>query len=202
LRRTGQDAYRGQAFWRDGDGWNVSLSDAKGTWYDHRDGEGGGIVDLVAKIRGGSRADALHWCADLAGVPLDDKPFTAADRRRWAAERRALEHDLPAAKYWQRTAIVLCDEKLLGLKAALFDPIADAPGPGEIGEWTHERSRLSKLDGAALVNVYREALRREPCVTAGLVRWARDRGRAEVQALCRYLEFPQSVAVTYLRGAA
>jgi hypothetical protein len=138
----------------------------------------------------------------LAGISLDDRPLSAEDRARWAAERRAMERDLPAARYWQRAAIVLCDEKLVDLKSRLFDPIAEMPGPGEIGEWTHERSRLSKLDGAPLVDVYREAARREPQLTAGMVRWARDRGRAEGQALCRYLEFPQSVAATYLRGAA
>jgi excisionase family DNA binding protein len=42
----------------------------------------GGILDLVISIRGGSRADALRWCADLAGVPLNDKPLSAEDRAR------------------------------------------------------------------------------------------------------------------------
>src|SRR2546426_428714 len=50
---------RGRAFWRDGDGYHVSLSDPKGTWYDHSRGEGGGILDLISLARGCSRADAL-----------------------------------------------------------------------------------------------------------------------------------------------
>lgn len=84
--------------------------------------------------------------------------------------------------------MALCDEKLTELKSRLFDPLADAPGPDEIAEWTREHARLSRLDGADLVRAYREALRREPRVTAGMVRWARDRERTEIRALLRYLE--------------
>src|SRR5438046_2905840 len=64
-RRTGRDTWRAAAAWRDGSGFNVALNDAKGTWYDHRDRIGGGLVDLVQSVRGGSRQDALKWCADL-----------------------------------------------------------------------------------------------------------------------------------------
>jgi hypothetical protein len=203
-RGLGIEPCRGRirAPWRETADFNVSISDEKNCWHDFVTGEAGGLLDFVMKVRGGARADALRWCADLAGVPLDDSPFTAADRARWARERRALERDLPIAKYWRRTAVLLCDEKLVVLKASAFDPTADAPAPVEIADWTREQARLSRLDGATLVQVYREAARREPAVTAGMVRWARDRERAEAQALCRYLEFPQSVAATYLRGAA
>jgi hypothetical protein len=189
-RALGVEPHHGRiaAPWRETRDRNVTLSDEKNCWHDFVTGDGGGLVDLVVKIRGGTRADALLWCADLAGVPLDDKPFTAADRARWARERRAMERDLPAARYWRRTAVLLCDEKLVVLKASAFDPTADAPAPGEIAEWTREHARLNRLDGAALVDSYREAARREPQLTAGLVRWARERERIEVRALIEYLE--------------
>jgi hypothetical protein len=88
LRPAGQGKYRGQAFWRDGDGWCIAVDDARGTWFDHRDAIGGGVLDLVAHVRGGDRQDALKWLAALAGVALDDRPLCQADRAAWARERR------------------------------------------------------------------------------------------------------------------
>ena len=32
---------RGMAFWRDGDGYNIALNEAKGCYYDHAHGQGG-----------------------------------------------------------------------------------------------------------------------------------------------------------------
>jgi len=39
---------------------------------DHRDGLGGGILDLIQQVRGGSRGEALRWLADMRGFTLDD----------------------------------------------------------------------------------------------------------------------------------
>lgn len=66
--------HRGRAFWRNGDGWSISLDDAKGAWFDHRDSAGGGIVSLVVKARECSRVEALKWLAELAGEQLDGQP--------------------------------------------------------------------------------------------------------------------------------
>jgi hypothetical protein len=100
---------RGKAFWRDGDGWNVSLSDAKGAWFDHRDGIGGGVLDLVAHVRGGARQDALRWCADLAGVPLDAKPLSAADKHLWAVRCREAERVEREAGYFVDAAHAMAE---------------------------------------------------------------------------------------------
>ncbi len=79
---------RARAFYRDGaNNHAVALSDAKGAWFDHRDGCGGGVLDLVQRVLGYSRADALRWLADLAGMPLADRPMDAADRRRYVRAR-------------------------------------------------------------------------------------------------------------------
>src|SRR5215472_11919197 len=86
LRRAGKDRYRGRGFWRNGDGWNISLDDSRGAWFDHRDAVGGGVLDLIVHVRGGSRQDALRWLADYQGTPLDDRPLSAAERARMAAE--------------------------------------------------------------------------------------------------------------------
>jgi hypothetical protein len=101
-RRTGQDTCRAPAIWRAGDGFNVSMDDARGLWHDFTTGEGGGVPDLVGRIRGSSRADALRWSADLAGVPIEDEPLPAEKRDRWAREWQQLERNLPAARYLPR----------------------------------------------------------------------------------------------------
>ena len=38
---------RGKAFWRGGDGYSIALDLEKDTWFDHRDGHGGGVRALV-----------------------------------------------------------------------------------------------------------------------------------------------------------
>ena len=70
-RRVGSDAWRGAAVWRGGDGLNVSLNDTLNVWHDFTANEGGGVLDLVVRIRGCSRQDALRWLADFTGILLD-----------------------------------------------------------------------------------------------------------------------------------
>jgi hypothetical protein len=90
LDRTGR---RGVAHWRRGMNFSVALNDQKGAWHDHVTGEGGGMVDLVVAVHGGTRREALEWLAALAGVELS--PQTREQARNWAREAqettRALE---------------------------------------------------------------------------------------------------------------
>src|ERR1017187_9972046 len=178
---------RGRAFWREGDGYNVSLNDAKSTWFDHAAAEGGGLLALIQRVRGVTPADALRWCADLAGIALDSTPLSAADGARWAAERLEIERHLPAALHWRRAAVNRVEGVLMYLKAGLFDPTVEQPAPGEIAEWTRDLARLNALTGAALVQTYRAAMKREPESTAGMVRRARQMERAEVRALLQLM---------------
>ena len=63
--RTGQE-------WRWGrmGSLSVVIGGAKaGMWFDHETGDGGGLVDLVAREKGFSRTDALDWTADRIGMP-------------------------------------------------------------------------------------------------------------------------------------
>jgi hypothetical protein len=83
---------RGQAWWRKGDGWSVSLSDDRGAWYDYRDSIGGGILDLIRHVRGGTRGQALRWLADAMGIELDgNTPLSPKQRQCYARAR----HDAP-----------------------------------------------------------------------------------------------------------
>ncbi|MDZ4136879.1 MAG: hypothetical protein U1D06_15005 [Paracoccaceae bacterium] len=59
---------------------SVVIGGAKaGMWFDHEAGDGGGLVDLVAREKGFSRNDALDWTADRIGMA---GTFRASDRRQ------------------------------------------------------------------------------------------------------------------------
>lgn len=178
---------RGRAWWREGDGFNVSMDDARGVWFDHRDGAGGGVLDLVQHVRGGSRADALRWCAELAGIPLSDEPLSAEDRARWAKERRALERDLPTARCWRRAAVSMAEELLVSLKSALFDPTLPQPEIDEIGHVENMMRSLQQQDGAALVAEFGLWLQHHPGLTVAMVASAKRLERAQRAALVAYL---------------
>ena len=83
---------RGIAWWRSGDGRNISVDEARGIWYDHSRGEGGGLLHLVQQVLGCDRRGALQWLADHVGVELDDhKRLSASERREYAERRRRAE---------------------------------------------------------------------------------------------------------------
>lgn len=108
---------RGPAFWRDGDGLNVSLNDQKGVWHDFVSGEGGGVLDLVQRVRGGSRADALQFVADVAGVTLESKPLSKGDRREYALHRRQARSLAQQCAWWVRAVV----QALERLKAQAYE---------------------------------------------------------------------------------
>ncbi len=79
---------RARAFYRDGNNQrSVSIHEAKGCWYDHRDNIGGGILDLIQHVMHCSRGAALRWLSDLTGVAFDDRPFNSSERRQYARRR-------------------------------------------------------------------------------------------------------------------
>src|SRR5262245_48572967 len=59
---SGKSTYRCVAAWRAGaNGLNVSLDDDRGVYHDFVDDTGGGTLDMITRIRGGGRQDALRW---------------------------------------------------------------------------------------------------------------------------------------------
>jgi hypothetical protein len=86
--------------WReDADGWNVSLDDSKGLWFDHARAEGGGVLDFIARVRGCNRKAALEWLAAYCGVPLGEQ--TEGERRDWARRIRAAEPEARRLVEWK-----------------------------------------------------------------------------------------------------
>lgn len=79
---------RGRAFWRDGDGPNVSLNPNKGVWYDQARGEGGGIVKLVQAALGCDKKTGRAWLHDNFGVTIGEE-HTPEERREWARRMEA-----------------------------------------------------------------------------------------------------------------
>ena len=98
---------RARAFWRDGDNPQaISLNDSKGCWYDHRDGIGGGVLDLVQHVRGCDRGTAIQWLAEFTGLPLDDRPMAPAERREYARRRAAAEREAAELLDWQEQILL------------------------------------------------------------------------------------------------
>lgn len=188
-RRTGPDKYRGAAVWRGGDNpQSVALDDSRNTWYDFPTGEGGGVLDLVVRIRGGSRQDALRWTADFAGIPMDDRKPAPADRAEWTKNQQALRRDLAQARNWKRAIVRLTDELLDRLKAALVDPALPRPRTGEIFNVERLLSRLRALDGIALVQEYQRWTAQAQTLTKCLARQGKALARADVAAVEEYLK--------------
>jgi hypothetical protein len=80
---------RVRAFDRNGDNPGaVSLNDEKGCWYDFVTGEGGGILDLIQRVRGCDRGAALLWLSDFTRRPLNNRPLTAGERGQYLRARQ------------------------------------------------------------------------------------------------------------------
>lgn len=179
---------RGRRFWRGGDNQDaVSLSDAKNTFYDHVDGSGGGVLDLIALVRGGARQDALKWLADFTGTPLEDRPLAPADREQWAAARRELEADLPAARLWRRVFVNLIEATGDAEKAKLFDPVQGPADTNAMRDMFAMLATYRGMTGGVLVGAYRAHRESEPLLTAWCVARARRLEIEDRQVLLDYL---------------
>lgn len=159
---------RARAFWRPhADGLNVALDDAKGCWFDHARAEGGGVLDLVMHVRGGTRAEAYRWLAERFGLPLAEREMTPAERREWARRRRAAERE---ARPLARLALWWLQARL----ADLEDRKADAAAEDRIDtEAARELHRLQKLTPEGVIREYLRFKAEHPEECSGLVRIGR-----------------------------
>jgi hypothetical protein len=145
LRRT-----RGKAFWRGGDGHSIALDPAKGVWYDHRDGRGGGVLELVMVALQCDQRSALQWLESNCGLE-SRRALSAEERRQHRRERANAEHFGIAAK-------ALAEEVLEQLRSCDpsrvdFNPLLSAIRTG----------------GAALIDEYRAWLDTRPKLTQAMV---------------------------------
>ena len=85
------------AAWRDGDGWNVSVDDGGGKWYDHARNCGGSVIDLCMVMERLDFQGAVRSLAARYGVaPLTASERSASWRRASRYRVRAAEPRLPA----------------------------------------------------------------------------------------------------------
>ncbi len=116
------------------------------------------------------------------------RDWTPEQRERWARERREIERVLPAARLWQRAAVLLAEETLHTLKTGLVDPLAPQPGVGEIQHLEAVLRNLRVHDDAGLVAEFTWWQQHHPGLTAALVDIARRRDKAERRALAAFLQ--------------
>lgn len=83
--------------WRYGRKGSLCIDLSKGTWFDHEAGEGGGVLDLIQRERGGGVPEALEWLKGELGeyVPTV-RPVSNKDAER---ERSNLRQS--ALKLWR-----------------------------------------------------------------------------------------------------
>jgi hypothetical protein len=141
---------------------------------------------LVHCFAGCSQREVVEALRALGLWPeRESRGWTQAERHEWKHQRRCVEQHLPAAKLWRRAAVILGEDVLDGLKAALWDSSLPRPRSGEIAWWTSLLTRWQTLDGFALVEEYRLWKRLDPRLTTGLIRAARNLELAELRALLR-----------------
>jgi hypothetical protein len=178
-RKTGNGKYRAAALWRKGDGLNVSLDDAKGVWHDFATNEGGGVLDLVVRIRGVDRHGALNWICEYLGIALNDRSMSANEKAEWGRQQRELQQELPNARHWRRAATEMIEDILHEQKAALFDATLPWPEIGEIRRFTVMLAWVESMSGADLVAEYKSWLKHAPGLTWAITKAARDKERQE-----------------------
>lgn len=154
---------RGKAFWRDGDGYSVALDTAKGTWFDHRDGHGGGVLTFVETVLGCDRRTALQWLESEGFI--EPRTLTDEQRREYAQRRgKASTVALDIARWRSAFTIELNEGKLAAAKADNDEALARAAslcnalenGPPErvVREFIRQRASnpgdVARLIGAGL----------------------------------------------------
>uniref|UniRef100_Q01TT2 DNA primase n=1 Tax=Solibacter usitatus (strain Ellin6076) TaxID=234267 RepID=Q01TT2_SOLUE len=157
---------RGRAFWRNGDGYSVSLSDEKGVWHDFVSGAGGGVLDLIQHVRGGRRVDALQYVAELAGLTLGSRQFSKREKRAHAAHVRQAKHLAQQCAWWVRGYA----QALERAKASAYEH-----GDWDALAWSgRELYQIETAVPAALMSRFLKAMKSDPEATAGFVEAGRD----------------------------
>jgi hypothetical protein len=173
-RLGGQSPLRGRApaLWRKTCDRNVSFNDAKGCWHDFPTDEGGGVLDLVQRVRRCSRSDAYCWLAAEFGLPTSD--LTPAERAA-SGQARIQGRDLARlAAWWLLARISELEERKSQVVTAGANPFLLTPVASEI-------CRLQTLGPEGVIQTYRQFEREHPRECTALV----GEGRAWEQA-CRW----------------
>jgi hypothetical protein len=169
---------RARAFYRDGNNQQaVSLNDVKGCWFDHRDGVGGGVLDLIQRVLGCDHGAALRWLSDFTGVPLDDRPTSRRERRELAQRRERDHREMRVAEFFRIAAVSIAEQVLAELPEAV---------PGRFVP-TQLLLSLRASHDSALLAVYRDFTQRDPEFAAALVHAGERAWRRMCTLLARFV---------------
>lgn len=58
---------------------SMAIDLSKGTWFDHEAGEGGGVLDLIARQTGHANGAAIRWLSDELGIDVGDSANDKSD---------------------------------------------------------------------------------------------------------------------------
>ena len=157
---------RGTAFWRNSCDYNVSVSDEKGVWYDFVSGTGGGMLDLIQHVRGVTRADALKFVAELAGITLDSLPLSMQEKRTHVENLRHAANIAQQCAWWVRAY----GQELEHTKASAYEH-----GDWDTLAWSaRELYQIQTAVPAALMDRFLKAMNADPERTASFVEAGRD----------------------------
>src|SRR5262245_46137722 len=145
---------------------------------------------VLVHCHGGCSQDAVIEALRACGLwpKREAHPNTARARQEWARERRRIERYLPAAQLWRRAAIVFGEQILESLKYSLIDGTISQQELGEIAYWTAQLVSWQRVHDGALVAEFRVWVRRDPRLTAALVRAGQVLKEVQSAALRAHLD--------------
>ena len=152
------------AWWRNGDGLNVSINRDKNSFYDFAAGAGGGVLSLVMMVQGCDKKTALRWLEENAG--LDKASGKAA----------VPKNDWRAARLWAVAVEIMADTVLESMETE--DPARTA---------ITEIRRIARAGGRELMAEYRTWKQKDTRFTAGLVHIGREHRKRIARRLALHL---------------
>lgn len=152
---------RAKAFWRDGDGLNVSIDVTHNAWHDHVTGDGGRCLELAIAVLG-DKQEALRLLADTFPAEGTYTPPTGEDRR--AAEY---------ARLWRAGRIRELERIKAGTLFSLDEPANDPEDRwARWCVWTTASRELyatEQLSGGNLARCFEQAALESPREVALLI---------------------------------
>jgi hypothetical protein len=113
--------------------------------------------------------------------------LTPEQKHDWARRRHQTEVHLANAELWKRTAVLMTEQVLANLKAALFDPTAGPAEPDTVRWYESYLIFLRRLSGEHLVDEYLRWHRDHRALSEAMVKAAWRREYIEEQVLWRVL---------------
>ncbi len=144
---------RGRAFWRNGQGFNVAIDVERGSWWDFARCEGGGKLDLIQRVRGGSREESLKWLSGVTGVSRSTREPLSLEQRRTHARKRAVAAKAARNAGWWHQSLVETLERRKRLCNGIDGPWDDV----ELETVSSELYRLQQMNVEELLDAWQTA---------------------------------------------